>query len=347
MQSISCDQLKKWGAQHLQGPGQRVAYRLATPETSGLAGSDTLIFLKPGVSFSAWDTVAILILDPALPASSLPIPANIDVFVALDFRQLMGLALGVFDQKISAFPNDPTQAAIAPSAQIGVGVRIAPRATIGEGAVIGEQAWIGSGAVIEPYAHIGAHSRIHANVVIGHHCSVGLRCEVHSNTTMGSDGFGYIPQKDRAPIKIPQVGRVVLGDDVEIGANCAIDRGAIADTVIGSGTKIDNLCHIAHNCKIGENCLITAGFFVAGSSTIGDRFTCGGNVAVADHVTITNDVMLGGRTAVTKDLLTPGAYTGFPVEPMKDGLKTLASLRELTQLRKTVQTILKHLNLQA
>lgn len=343
MRSISSEQLEKWGGRHLQGPPKALAHSISTPDEPK-AGS--LMFLKAGVKIKTWGEIAILVLETGHNFAELAIPPHISVFETGQFRQTMSQVLAIFDTKSEAFPEGTAgSASLSSSAQLGSAVRVGDGVVIGDGAIIGSNVWIGAGAVIEAHAHVGTGTRIHSNAVIGHHCLVGENCEIQSNTTVGSDGFGFIPQKSTHPVKIPQIGRVILEDFVEIGANCAIDRGAIGDTVIGAGTKIDNLCHIAHNCRIGKNCLITAGFFMAGSSRIGDRFSCGGNAVVSDHITITDDVVLGGRATVTSDITKPGAYAGFPLEPMKEALKTLANLRELTRLRKDVAALRRHLKL--
>lgn len=343
MRSISYDQLEKWGLTPLQGPKDAVAHRISVPEAPQ---TDSLVFLKAGIRVADYAPVRILILDSDVNVASLGVPAHVAILKTSNFRAHMSQALALFDLKPDAFPVGVSPAAhIHPEAKISSSARIAPGAVVGARAVIGDQVWLGSGAIIEAGAIINARTRIHSGAVVGHHCEVGENCEIHANAVLGSDGFGYIPQRTGTPVKIPQIGRVVLENDVEIGANTSIDRGAIGDTRIGAGTKIDNLCHIAHNCQIGKNCLITAGFMTAGSTTIGDRFSCGGDVVVADHITICDDVSLGGRSGVTKDITAPGAYTGYPLMPMKEGLKSIATIRELPRLRKEIQSLLKHLNL--
>lgn len=343
MRSISSEQLEKWGLHHLQGPKDAVAHRISIPEAPL---PDSLVFLKAGGAVQDYAPVRILVLDHDLEPGPLGVPAGVCVLRTANFRAHMGQALALFDLKPEAFPTGVSPGAhVHPEAVLASSVRVAPGAVIGAGAVLGEQVWIGAGAVVEAGARLGARTKIHAGAVIGHHCETGENCEIHANTVLGSDGFGYIPQRTGPPVKIPQIGRVILENDVEIGAGCAIDRGAIGDTRIGAGTKIDNLCHIAHNCRIGKNGLITAGFMTAGSTVIGDRFSCGGDVVVADHVRICDDVSLGGRSAVTKDITEPGAYTGYPLMPMKEGLRAIATLRELPRLRKEIQSLLRHFNL--
>jgi UDP-3-O-[3-hydroxymyristoyl] glucosamine N-acyltransferase len=137
----------------------------------------------------------------------------------------------------------------------------------------------------------------------------------------------------------------VIGDRVEIGSNCAIDRAKLASTHIRAGAKLDNLCHIAHNCDLGEDGLYTAGFMMAGSTTIGKRFMTGGNSVVTSHLTLADDVVLAGRSTVTNDIAKGGAYGGYPLQPLKLALKTLVSLGQLDEMRRNLQRVMKHLGM--
>ncbi|MNL30467.1 UDP-3-O-acylglucosamine N-acyltransferase [compost metagenome] len=193
---------------------------------------------------------------------------------------------------------------------------------------------------------IGDHSLIHPQVFIGAHCELGSRCEIHPHVTIGSDGFSFAPTKTGQLVKIPQIGKVIIGNDVEIGANCTIDRAALTVTRIGNGTKFDNLCHVAHNVEIGENCVFAAGFKVAGSSKIGSNVMVGGDTSVSDHVTIGDRIVIGGKSGVHKDLAGPGQFAGYPIEPMRDAMKTIANIAQLTRIRKNLARVMKHLNIE-
>jgi UDP-3-O-[3-hydroxymyristoyl] glucosamine N-acyltransferase len=151
--------------------------------------------------------------------------------------------------------------------------------------------------------------------------------------------------KDGTHKKIPQIGRVVIGNHVELGANCAVDRAALTETRIGDGTKFDNFAHIAHNCVIGKDSVFAASFKIAGSSSVGNNCMAGGNVDIADHVSIGDKVMIAGRSGITKDITGPAAIGGYPQEPLRDSLKTIANLANLTGLRKDMARVLKHLGL--
>jgi UDP-3-O-[3-hydroxymyristoyl] glucosamine N-acyltransferase len=199
--------------------------------------------------------------------------------------------------------------------------------------------------VIENGARIGAGTMLHPHVFVGAGCEIGLNCEVHPHTTIGSDGFGYAVGASRRPQKLSHLGNVCIGDEVEIGGNCSIDRATLTSTYIRSGTKLDNICHIAHNCDLGEDGFYTAGFMMAGSTTIGRRFMTGGNSVVSAHLTLADDVSLSGRSTVTNDVPEPGHYGGYPLQPLKDALRTIASVGQITEMRRNLNRVLKHLQL--
>ncbi|MFP5520528.1 MAG: UDP-3-O-(3-hydroxymyristoyl)glucosamine N-acyltransferase [Bdellovibrionia bacterium] len=283
--------------------------------------------------------------------SSLTPPENYKgaFFSCKNIPTTMSYVFPLFDGKMNRFRQKerihPT-AVIHDSAHVGPHSSIGPYVVIGENAHVGDHCTIGAHCIIESEAKVGDHTLLHGQVFIGSHCEVGARCEIHPHVTIGSDGFGFAIQKDGTSRKIPQLGKVIIGNDVEIGGNCVFDRAALTITKIGNGTKFDNLCHVAHNVQIGDNCLFAGGFFVAGSSKIGNNVMTGGHVVVADHVEICDRVVLAGRSAVTKDVTAPGSYGGFPLEPMRDSLRTLTSMTYVSHLRKQVTKIMKHLNLE-
>lgn len=290
--------------------------------------------------------VAILIIDRKVDVSKLTIPASVSCFVTPSITAAMALILPFFDTKKLRFEKGihPT-AVIAPSAKIATDAHIGAYVVIGDNAQIAQGCCIGAHTVIESDAVIGANCILHPHVFIGSRCVLGNHCEIHPHTTIGSDGFGFIKDPQGVQQKIPQLGIVVLEDHVEMGANCAVDRATLSETRIGEGSKFDNLCHIAHNCKIGKRNVFAGGFMVAGSSTIGDDCMFGGGTLVADHVTVGNKVIVGGKAAVTKDVLEPGAYTGYPLQPLKEGLRNIANIANLTEIRKDVAAIKEKLSL--
>jgi UDP-3-O-[3-hydroxymyristoyl] glucosamine N-acyltransferase len=260
----------------------------------------------------------------------------------------MAMLLKHFDRKRERFTQwgerHPT-AVVHPAATLGSGVLLGPYCVVGADTTIGDGCCIGAHVVIENGVRIGAGTILHPHVFVGADCEIGRDCEVHPHTSIGSDGFGYAVGASRRPQKISHLGNVCIGDEVEIGSNCAIDRAKLASTYIRSGAKLDNICHIAHNCDLGEDGFYTAGFMMAGSTTIGRRFMTGGNSVVSAHLTLADDVVLAGRSTVTSDVREPGHYGGYPLQPLKDAMRTLAALGHLTEIRRNLNRVLKHLQL--
>ncbi len=260
----------------------------------------------------------------------------------------MARLLKYFDEKRGRFTQwgerHPT-AVVHAEATLGEGVFLGPYCVVGAGANIGDGCLIGSHAVIENDVRIGARSIIHPQVFIGFGCEVGEDCEIHPHSTVGSDGFGYSVDPDGRPRKISHLGNVKIGDHVEIGSNCAIDRATLTSTHIRSGTKLDNICHIAHNCDLGENGFYTAGFMTGGSTKIGRKFVTGGGTVVTAHVTLADNVVLAGRSTVTNDIREPGSYGGYPLQPLRQAMKTVVTIGQLNELRRNLSRVMKHLRL--
>lgn len=220
-------------------------------------------------------------------------------------------------------------------------VTIGPLAVIEAGARIGRGATIASHAVIGARAVIGPNTRIAANVSVGFDCQVGARCILHSGVVIGADGFGFAPHKGQW-IKIEQLGAVRIGDDVEIGANTCIDRGALEDTVIGQGVKLDNLIQIGHNVQIGDHAAMAGCVGVAGSTKIGAGCTVGGAAMVLGHLTLADGVHISAATVVSSSIHKPGQYTGFfPLDDNASWEKNAATLRNLHGLRDRIRALEK------
>jgi UDP-3-O-[3-hydroxymyristoyl] glucosamine N-acyltransferase len=201
---------------------------------------------------------------------------------------------------------------------------------------------VGPLCVIERGATVGAHTVLKACVTLGEHCSIGQRCIVHSGVVIGADGFGFAPDKARSGAweKIEQLGAVCIGDDVEIGANTCIDRGALSDTMIEDGVKLDNLIQIGHNVKIGKHTAMAGCVGVAGSATIGAYCTVGGGAIVLGHLSIADHVHISAATTVTRSITQPGNYTGlFPIDDNASWEKNAASLKQLHKLRERVKAL--------
>ena len=217
--------------------------------------------------------------------------------------------------------------------------RIHPTAVISPTAKIGRNAVIHAGVVIGDEVTIGDDALIYPNVTIYHDCHIGDRVVIHAGVVIGADGFGNAKDGD-VWIKIPQIGRVIMGDDVEVGANTCIDRGALDDTVIGNGVKIDDQIMIGHNCRICNNTAIAACAGIAGSTIIGERCLVGGAAMFSGHIEITDDVQISGGSAIIKNIKKPGQYTGvFPSVPHADWLHIAANLRQLDGLSKKIQLL--------
>lgn len=274
------------------------------------------------------------------------LPAHVSVWTTAHIQSAMTQVLNLFDPKnISAPQNIHSTAIIHPDAKVSAKARVAPYAVIQQFAIVNDEARIGSHCVIEAYAEIGAATSLSPHVVVGSFCTIGSRCIIASHVTIGSDGFGFYTDK-KGHHKIPQIGRVVIEDDCEIGAGCTIDRATLEETIIKKGSKLDNHCHIAHNVEIGENALVAAAFKVAGSTKIGRNILSGGNVDINGHIEICDNVTLIGRSGVIGSIKEPGIYGGFPCEPHRDNIKTMASIPQLNKIRKHVQKIMKHLKLE-
>lgn len=341
LEKIRPDLLERW-----RGQGSQEITAVHPPEISG---KGSLVFASKQEQFDqAFANQASVIVAHNKISVPEQVPSGILIYKSSHVGLAMSAILPQFDSKKERFAplgKIHPQSFIHPTAKIGREVTVGPFTVIGENAVIGDGALIGSQVTIERNVKIGARTLLHPQCFVGAECELGEDCEIHPHVTIGSDGFGFAQDRDGNHHKLPQLGRVVIGSRVEIGANCAIDRAAFTETRIGDGVKFDNLCHIAHNCTIGPNAAIAGGFFLAGSSKIGRNFMTGGSTVVADHVSITDNVILAGRSSVTNDIEKSGVYGGYPIQPVKDHLKTIASLPHLVSLRKQVSRIAKHLGL--
>jgi len=236
-------------------------------------------------------------------------------------------------------PEISPQATVGPGAEIARGAHIAAGAHVGAGAVIGDGAVVLSGAVIGERAQIGSDTRVYPNAVIYADCVIGPRCIIHSGAVIGADGFG-MAEDQGAWVKIPQIGRVVLGANVEVGANTTIDRGALDDTVIEEGVKLDNQIQIAHNCRIGAHTAIAGCVGIAGSTRIGKHCKIGGAAMIIGHLAIADDVVISAGSFVSKSITRPGVYTGvYPLAPHDKWLRSAPYVRQLDELAERVREL--------
>jgi UDP-3-O-[3-hydroxymyristoyl] glucosamine N-acyltransferase len=248
-------------------------------------------------------------------------------------------AVELFYKPFRPEPGIHPSAHVSPSAKLGKDVSIGPFVYVGDDVEIGDETVIFAFAAIYPGVKIGKETVIHSHVSIREDVQIGNRVIIHNNSVVGSDGFGYLQDKGRSPVKIPQVGTVIIEDDVEIGANTAVDRAALEETIIKKGTKIDNLVQIGHNVEIGPNSLIAGQVGISGSVKIGKNVVMGGQVAVADHVKIGDNVMVAGRTGITGDVPDNSVVAGFPHQDIKEWRKSCISFSRLGELIKDIRAL--------
>ena len=243
---------------------------------------------------------------------------------------------------------------IHPAARIGRNVLVGDDVCIEAGAVveddvvIGDRTWIATQTVIGAGTKIGDDCQIHPQVSIYSHARLGNRVVCHSGVRIGADGFGYVSKDvggQLAHVKIPHIGRVIIGNDVEIGANSCIDRGSVDDTVIGAGTKIDNLVHIGHNVRVGKLCLILAQVGVAGSVRIEDGAVIAGQVGISGHLTIGARAQVGAQAGVISDIPAGETWSGYPARPHKESLRASAAMLKLPDLLKRIEQLLERVKL--
>lgn len=253
--------------------------------------------------------------------------------------------------RVSALLNPPPRppaglhpaATVAPDAQVAADASVGPGAVIGAGARIGAQSVIGPNCVLGDGVTVGADCLLHANVTVYHGCEIGNRVILHSGCVIGSDGFGFAPNEGQWE-KIPQIGRVRIGDDVEIGACTTIDRGALEDTVIEDGVKLDNLIQVAHNVTIGAHSAIAACTGIAGSAKIGRHCTIGGAAMIFGHIEIADGTRISTNTLITKSLPRPGTYTSaLPFSEHEVWQKNAVHMRNLDKLVNRVKELEKKL----
>jgi UDP-3-O-[3-hydroxymyristoyl] glucosamine N-acyltransferase len=277
-------------------------------------------------------------------ASAVIAPENIEGDIPLP-KILCANAYAGFVGALNFFhPERRFPPGIHPTAFVHEEAVVHASASIGPMAVVEKGARIEAGVVLEAQvfvgqkARIGEGSRLHPHVTVGDHCEIGKRAIIHSGAVLGSDGFGFYRTREGHE-KVPQVGIVELGDDVELGANVTIDRATMGKTCVGNGTKIDNMVHIAHNCQIGRRCIIVAQVGISGSTIIEDDVTLAGQVGTVGHVRIGKGTTVAARGVVTQDVEPNSFVSGFPLKPHSEEKRIMAALRKLPDLIKTVREL--------
>lgn len=320
----------------LQGNGQLAISGLATLET---ATSGQLAFLaNPKYRNQLATTRACAVIVAPEMAAACPVAAIVTPQPYLYFARVSQWLAEVPSPPPGVHPSAVVESPVPPTAIIGPQAWIGPAVDIGEGAVIGAQCRIGPGVCIGP------GSRLYPGVTIYHGCRLGARAIVHSGVVIGADGFGFARESSGAWVKIAQTGRVLIGDDVEIGANTTIDRGALEDTVIEEGVKLDNQIQVGHNVLIGAHTAMAGCVGIAGSARIGKRCTIGGGAIILGHLTLADDVNVSAGTLVAKSITTPGSYTGtVPFMDHDAWLKNFSRLRHLDALADKIRDLEKRL----
>jgi UDP-3-O-[3-hydroxymyristoyl] glucosamine N-acyltransferase len=310
----------------------------------GDAGPRAVTFLaNPKYAAQLAETRAGAVILDAKSAASSPVPALVVGNPHATYARVATLL----------HPDPPLEpgvhalAAVDPGAQVDPSTEIAAGASVGEGARIGARCYIGPGSVIERGAVVGDDSRLVARVFIGRDVQLGARCIVQPGAVIGADGFGFAPEKSTW-VKVPQIGSVIVGVDVEIGSNTTIDRGALGDTVIEDGVKLDNLIMIAHNCRIGAHSALAACVAIAGSSVVGKRCILGGRVGLTGHITLCDDVVVLGTTFISHNITKPGMYSSaLPGEEAGAWRRIVARIKRLDSMAKRMRAVEKHVGFSA
>jgi UDP-3-O-[3-hydroxymyristoyl] glucosamine N-acyltransferase len=327
--SISTAELASILGAQLIGPGTILISRLEALEH---AAPGELSFIRSARFAKAWTASR---ASAAIVARDVPLNGLMDttaeraLLVVPDADAAVARLLELFAPELPA-----PAPGVHPTAFVDPGASVSPTASIGPHCTIGPGATIGAGAVLVAQVHVGADARVGENTTLHPHvsildrCEVGKNCILHGGVVVGADGFGY-HASPAGPVKIPHIGNAVIGDDVEIGANTCIDRAKFGSTLIGRGTKIDNLVQVAHNVRIGRCCIICGQCGLAGSVVMGDGVVLGGCVVVADNVEIGSGARIAAGSAVVNDVPAGATWMGAPAVPANEARRTYAALRRL------------------
>ncbi|MDH5572647.1 MAG: UDP-3-O-(3-hydroxymyristoyl)glucosamine N-acyltransferase [Gammaproteobacteria bacterium] len=314
--------------------------KISTVNALTEARSGEISFLSDKKLLKQLDTTkASAVLISETNAENCPVTAIIVDKPYVAYARVTALLYPAFKNAQGIHPS----AVIDPTASVDKSAWIGPCSVIEANATIAAGVQIGAGCVIGRGSQIGKDSQLAGNVSVMHHCFIGERALIHSGVVIGADGFGQADAGDHW-VKIPQLGRVIIGNDVEIGANSCVDRGAIKDTIIGDGCRLDNMIQIAHNVHVGAHSVIAAQSGIAGSTTIGQHCIIAGHVGIAGHITITNNVVLAGGAMARQDIKEPGVYaSGSPLEPIKSWYKNSARIKQLDEIGKRIRQLEKKL----
>lgn len=315
-------------------------------ETLERAGPESLSFVRDSRHLSRWGDSACgaaMVTRSVIDQVGVPeVPSGRALLLVDNADLALVKVLGRLSEEPEQAIGVDRSASVAPSAVIAEGVSIGFGVEIGAEASIGDHCLISAGCVIGARVKIGAHCVLRPRVVVQERCELGERCVLHPGVVIGADGFGYVPSPDgQGLVKIPHIGNVVIGCDVEIGANSCIDRAKFGSTLIGDGTKIDNLVQIGHGCRIGRCCIICGVTGLAGSITLGDGVTIAGFVGIADNLTIGARATIAAKAGVTKNVPADETWLGFPARPSMVILRQMAALEQLPEVMRKVRRMLK------
>lgn len=336
------NEFSEWGLlQHQEGPDNLIT---GMPDVKD-CGEGDLVFIENEkfVAFAQKQKPSAVITNEKLAINfkdlqktSILISANVKLMQAL-------LRQAYVDRNIrdNGWPRIHDSAVIHDSALIPDNVTIGPGAVISKNVSIGDNCIIMANAVIEENVKIGGDTVIHPNATISYDCVIGDRCIIKSGVVIGMEGFGFAQDQQQKSYRVPQLGNVVIGNDVVIGSNCTIDRAAFLSTRIGDGCKFDTLVHIAHNVQVGEDSLFVSQSGVAGSTVLGKRVRCSGQIGILDHLNVCDDAIFVQRAGVTSDVDDPGVYAGVPLQPLRKWLKNIAVFKQLEEMKKSIKALEK------
>jgi len=338
-------EIAEWLKGELVGDGTREITRVAKIEEAG--PSDLTFLANPRyLPYVKRTGASAILVARTFDLASASAPSTL-AFIKVDDPYLAFLhVLKRLTPSVDPFARGihPT-AVISPTATLGSNVSVGAYAVIGEGARIGDNTRIAEACVIGSMAEVGSDCRLYPHVTVYHQCRLGNRVAVHAGTVIGSDGFGFAPKKDGTYEKIPQLGIVVIEDDVEIGSNCSIDRATIGETLIKKGVKLDNLIQVAHNVVIGENTVIAAQTGLSGSTKVGKNVMVAGQVGFAGHLEIADRSVIMAQSGVPSSITEPGkTWFGYPARERGRAFRIEAVIRSLPELAKDVASLKQRLD---
>jgi UDP-3-O-[3-hydroxymyristoyl] glucosamine N-acyltransferase len=337
--TVTVRQLAEWVRGELLGDGD---LPITNARTLTEAQPGDITFVEHDKHLAAWHAsrASAAIVPVTVPVNGRPVIRVADPLMAFArvVQQLRG-------RLVTEAPSISPAAHVHPTAKLAPGVSIGPFAVVGEGSEIGANCALHAGAVVGRFCKLGRDVTIHPHAVLYDDCILGDRVIVHANAVIGADGFGYRIQDGRH-VKVPQLGWVELEADVEVGACSTIDRGTFGPTRVATGTKIDNLVMIGHNCQVGKHNILCSQVGIAGSCATGDYVVMAGQVGIADHVEIGHQVTIAAKSGVAGNIAANSQVLGYPARPHKEQVRMMLTLEKLPEIRKDVQRIKKHLGME-